>query len=294
MFEGSYVAIVTPFADGAVDLEKLRELIDFHLQSGTHGIVPVGTTGESPTLSPTERADIIRTVVQHVRGRVPVIAGTGTNDTRASVEHTRMAKELGADGALVVTPYYNKPSQEGLYRHFEAISKTVDLPLCLYNVPGRTAVNLAPETVARLSKLRNVRAIKEASGSLEQITQIRTLCPIKILSGEDALTYAILCLGGSGVISVAANVIPRAIADLCEAVARGDLKLALELHERTYALSKALFLETNPVPVKTALKLMGKLNGELRLPLCEMSEANLEKLQATLARSAQYRVSSRR
>ncbi len=282
MFDGSYVALVTPFANGRVDLKKLKELVDFHLQNGTHGIVPVGTTGESPTLSKDEKADVIRTVVKAVRGKVPVVAGTGTNDTRTTVECTKQAKELGADAALVVTPYYNKPTQEGLFRHYEAVSKAADIPLCLYNVPGRTAVNITPETVARLSRLKTVKAIKEASGNLEQITQIRSLCGIKIVSGEDALTYPILCLGGSGVISVTANVVPRAIADMCDAAANGNFKRAEEIHNRTYALNKALFIETNPAPVKTALRMMGMLNGQLRLPLCEMTEANEAKLRDVL------------
>jgi 4-hydroxy-tetrahydrodipicolinate synthase len=282
MFEGSYVALVTPFSNGKVDTKKLKDLVDFHLQNGTHGIVPVGTTGESPTLSKEEKADVIKTVVKTVRGRVPVVAGTGTNDTRGSIEYTKAARELGADAALVVTPYYNKPTQEGLYRHYEAIAKSVDLPLCLYNVPGRTSVNLLPETVARLAKIKTIAAIKEASGNVEQVTQIRALCAIRIVSGEDSLTYPILCLGGVGVISVAANVVPKAIAEMCEAALKGDHKRARELHERYFALNKVLFIETNPAPVKTAMKMMGLLNGQLRLPLCEMSEANEAKLRDAL------------
>jgi len=282
MFEGSYVALVTPFSNGKVDTKKLKDLVDFHLQNGTHGIVPVGTTGESPTLSKDEKADVIKTVVKTVRGRVPVVAGTGTNDTRGSIEYTKAARELGADAALVVTPYYNKPTQEGLYRHYEAISRAADLPLCLYNVPGRTSVNLLPETVARLAKIKNVSAIKEASGNVEQVTQIRSLCAIRIVSGEDSLTYPILCLGGIGVISVAANIVPKAVAEMCEAALKGDHKRARELHERYFALNKALFIETNPAPVKTAMKMMGLLNGQLRLPLCEMSEANEAKLRDAL------------
>jgi 4-hydroxy-tetrahydrodipicolinate synthase len=282
MFDGSYVALVTPFANGKVDLKKLKELVDFHLKNGTHGLVPVGTTGESPTLTREEKADVIRTVVKAARGRVPVVAGTGSNDTRSTVEMTRAAKELGADAALIVTPYYNKPTQEGLFRHYEAVSKAVDLPVCLYNVPGRTSVSLAPETVGRLAKLRNVRAIKEASGNLEAVTQIRTLCDIAIVSGDDALTWPMMALGARGVISVAANVAPRGIADLCEAALKGDLKRALELHQRWFALSKILFIETSPTPVKTALKMMGMLNGQVRQPLWEMSEANEAKLRDAL------------
>ncbi len=282
LFDGSYVALVTPFTNGKVDLKKLRELVDFHLQNGTHGIVPVGTTGESPTLSHDEKADVIKTVVKAVRGKLPVIAGTGTNDTRTTIEYTKLARDLGADAALIVSPYYNKPTQEGLFHHYEAIAKAVDIPICLYNVPGRTAVNITPETVARLAKLKNIRAIKEASGNLEQITQLRSLCSIRIISGDDALTYPILCLGGCGVISVAANIIPRPMADLCDAASNGNFKKAESLHNQWYALFKALFIESSPTPCKTAMKMMGMLNGEVRLPLWAMSAANTDALKATL------------
>jgi 4-hydroxy-tetrahydrodipicolinate synthase len=284
MFEGSYVALVTPFAGGKVDLNKLRELVEFQLESGTQGLVPVGTTGEAPTLSDKEKADVIRAVVKAARGRVPVVAGTGTYDTRASIALTKMARDLGADAALLVSPYYNKPTQEGLYRHYEAIAKAVNLPLCLYNIPGRTGVNIAPETVARIAKLKNVRAIKEGSGNIEQVTQIRALCSLKVLSGDDSLTWPILCLGGTGVISVAANIVPRAITEMCEAAAKGDSARARQLHDRHYELFKALFIETNPIPIKTAMKMMGMIGGDLRLPLSEMSDSNAARLKATLRR----------
>ncbi len=281
--EGSFVALVTPFAGGEVDLGKVRDLVDFHLRHGTHGFCPVGTTGESPTLTREEKAAVIRTVVEMARGKAPVLPGTGTYDTRASVELTRMARELGADGALVVTPYYNKPTQEGLYRHYEAIARAVpSFPIILYNVPGRTGVSLAPETTARLSGLPGIAGLKDASGSVEQVTQVRALCGIQILSGEDALTYPILCMGGRGVISVAANIVPRAIADLCEAALKGELPRAKEIHDRHFELFKNLFIESNPIPVKTAMKRMGLLNGELRLPLCEISPANGERLEGVL------------
>jgi 4-hydroxy-tetrahydrodipicolinate synthase len=280
--EGSFVALVTPFSGGSVDLEKVRELVEFHLANGTQGICPVATTGESPVLNHEEKASIIDTVVKAARGKALVFPGTGTNDTKSSVELTKMAHELGADGALVVTPYYNKPSQEGLYRHYEAVAKASPNPVILYNVPGRTGVSLAPETTARLSAIKNIAALKDASGSVEQVTRVRNLCDIRVLSGEETLTYAILCHGGVGVISVAANIAPRVIFNLCDAVRRGDHAAALKLHERHYGLFKALFLETNPVPVKTAMKMMGKLNGETRLPLCEMSPANAETLEREL------------
>ncbi len=281
--EGAFVALVTPFSNGQVDLRKVRELVDFHLAGGIRGFCPVATTGESPVVAKEEKAALIRAVVERVRGRALVFPGTGTNDTRGTIEQTRMARELGADGALLVTPYYNKPTQEGLFRHFEAVARAVpSFPLILYNVPGRTGVSMTPETTARLSRIRSVVALKDASGRVEQVTQVRALCDIAILSGEDALTYPILCLGGRGVISVAANVIPREVSRMCAAALKGDVRLARSIHERFHPLFDALFIETNPIPVKTALKMMGKLNGELRLPLCEMSPANRARLARTL------------
>jgi 4-hydroxy-tetrahydrodipicolinate synthase len=280
--EGSFVALVTPYLKGEVDLRKVRELVDFHLKSGTAGFCPVATTGEGPSLTDDERANIIKAVVELTRGKALVFPGTGTYNTRESIHQTRMAKELGADGALVVTPYYNKPTQEGLFRHFEAIAQAVPLPLMLYNVPGRTGVSLAPETSARLSKIKTIIALKDASGNVEQVTHLRSLCDLAILSGEDSLTFSILCLGGRGVVSVAANVIPKPVSEMCAAVLRGDFAQGRETHERYFALFKDLFVETNPIPVKTALKKMGLYGGELRLPLCEMSAPNEEKLERTL------------
>lgn len=282
MFHGSFVALVTPFRDGAVDLAALDALVRFHLENDTQGVVPAATTGESPTLDPDERAAVIRTVVARCRGKVPVVPGTGTNDTRSTIAWTKQAKELGADGALLPTPYYNKPTQEGLFRHYEAVAKAVDLPLVLYNIPGRSAVALAPETVARLAAVKGIAAIKESSGSLETVTAIRRLCGLPILSGEDALTYAILASGGVGAISVLANLLPKECAALCDAMRKGDHARGLALHEKLFPLAKALFLETNPIPVKTAMKLLGRGNGELRLPLCEMSPAAAEKLAGAL------------
>ncbi len=279
---GSFVALVTPYAKGEVDLKKVKDLVDFHVKNGTAGICPVATTGEGPVLSHDERANVIKAVVETARGKALVFPGTGTYNTRESIEQTRMAKELGADGALIVTPYYNKPTQEGLYRHYEAIAKAVPTPIMLYNVPGRTGVSMAPETTARLSKIKTIVALKDASGNVEQVTQLRALSDIQILSGEDSLTFSILCLGGVGVVSVAANVIPKQVAEMTAATVKGDLEKGRQIHERYFELFKNLFLETNPIPVKTALKKMGMYNGEMRLPMCEMSAANEEKLEKTL------------
>jgi len=280
--QGSFVALVTPYAKGEVDLPKVRELVEFHVKNGTTGICPVATTGEGPVLTHDERANIIKTVVDTARGKALVFPGTGTYDTRETIVQTNMAKELGADGALIVTPYYNKPTQEGLYRHYKAVAEAVPLPIMLYNVPGRTGVSMAPETTARLGLLKNIVALKDASGNVEQVTQLRAISDIQILSGEDSLTFAILCLGGIGVVSVAANVIPKQIAEMTAATVRGDLALGRQIHDRYFELFKNLFLETNPIPVKTALKKMGMYNGEMRLPMCEMSAANEEKLDKTL------------
>ena len=282
MFHGSFVALVTPFKDGTVDHGALDALVRWHLESGTHGIVPLGTTGESPTIDADERAAVLRTVIARCRGKMQVIAGTGTNDTRRTIALTRQAKELGADGALLVTPYYNKPPQEGLFRHFEAVAKSVDLPLVLYNTPGRSAVAIAPETFARLAQVKGIVAVKEATGNVESVTQIRERCRLDVLSGEDSLNFPILALGGTGIISVVANLLPRECAALCAAVRTGDLAAGLALHERLYPVAKALFLETNPIPVKTALQMMGRLSGELRLPLCEMAPANASRLRDVL------------
>ena len=279
---GSFVALVTPYAKGEVDLKKVRELVEFHVKNGTSGICPIATTGEGPVLTQDEKANIVRTVVETARGKALVFPGTGTYNTRESIELTKMAKELGADGALMVTPYYNKPTQEGLYRHFEACAKAVALPIMLYNVPGRTGVSMAPETTARLSKIKNIVALKDASGNVEQVTMLRALSDIQILSGEDSLTFSILALGGVGVVSVAANVIPKQVAEMCGLALKGDLEKARPIHDRYFELFKNLFIETNPIPVKTTLKKMGLYNGEMRLPMCEMSAANEEKLEKTL------------
>jgi len=283
IFHGSMVAMVTPFRDGGVDAAALKEHVEFLLKNGTDGLVPLGTTGESPVLTGDERTEILRTVIRAAKGKAPVVAGTGTNDTRTSIELSKGAEALGADALLVVTPYYNKPSQEGLFLHYEAVARATSLPVCLYNVPGRTGVNLLPETVARLAKIRNIVAVKEASGSVEQAAQIHAECDIAVVSGDDALTFPLMMQGATGVISVAANVVPREMADLCAAAAKGDIERARELHLRLLPLMKALFLESNPVPVKAALRLMGRGTGEVRPPLCAMSAANEEKLRRVLA-----------
>ncbi len=280
--EGSFVALVTPYRNGEVDLDKVRELVDFHLKNGTSGFCPVATTGEGPSLTHEEKAGIIKAVVAMTRGKAVVFPGTGTYNTRESIEQTKMARELGADGALMVTPYYNKPTQEGLFRHFEAVAKAVPIPIMLYNVPGRTGVSMAPETTARLAKVPTIVALKDASGNVEQVTQVRSLCDIQVLSGEDSLTFPILCLGGTGVVSVAANVAPKGVAEMCARALKGDLAGARELHDRYFALFKDLFIETSPGPVKAALKLMGLYGGELRLPLAPVSAASEERLERTL------------
>lgn len=279
--KGAIVAIVTPFKDGKVDEKALAELIEFQISNGTDGIVPCGTTGESATLSYEEHEFVVEFTVKQVKGRVPVIAGTGSNSTDEAIGLTKHAKKVGADAALIITPYYNKPTQEGMYRHFKAIADEVDIPIILYNVPGRTGVNLLPETVARLSKIKNIVGIKEASGSLQQVSDIIRLTgsDFIVLSGDDFIVLPLLAVGGKGVISVVSNVAPADMAGLCDAFFAGDLRKARELHYKLLPLCHAMFIETNPIPVKTALGLMGKINPELRLPLCSMSESNLNKLK---------------
>lgn len=284
MFKGSIVAIVTPFANGAVDQEKLRELVEFQITNGTDAIVPCGTTGESSTLDYDEHMDVVKIVIDQVNKRVPVIAGTGSNSTAEAIELSRKAKDAGADGVLLVTPYYNKPTQEGLVRHYTAIADAVAIPQILYNVPGRTGVNMLPETVARLAPHKNIVAIKEATGSLQQASEILALCgdQIDVLSGDDFITFPMMACGAKGVISVLANIMPKAVADLTDAFFAGDLETARRLHLNTLKISNAMFIESNPIPVKTALGLMGKCSDEVRLPLCPMSEGNKAKLAAIM------------
>lgn len=281
-FSGSMVALVTPLKNNRVDEKALKSLIDFQIKNGTDVIVPCGTTGESATLSHEEHRDVMSFVVDYVNGRVPVICGAGSNNTAESLGLMQHAKKVGADGVLIVTPYYNKPTQEGLYRHYEFLARKVDIPIVLYNVPGRTGVSMAPDTVARLAKIDTVVAIKEASGSLAQVDQIRQRCNLPILSGEDSLTFPMIMLGAVGAISVTANVVPKLHCDLVHASLAGQVKKAKALHEKHLDLAQILFIETNPIPVKTALGLMGKLEPEFRLPLCAMQKANEEKLAASL------------
>jgi len=280
MFTGSIVAIVTPFRNDAIDEEKLRELVEFQIMNGTDGIVPCGTTGEASTLDYDEHDRVIEIVVQQTNKRVPVIAGTGSNSTKEAIEMTAHARKIGADGALLVTPYYNKPSQEGLYRHYKAVAEAVALPQILYNVPGRTGVNLLPETVARLADISNIVAIKEATGSLQQASEVIALCGDKldVLSGDDFITFPMMACGAKGVISVLANIMPKEVASLVDAFREGKMEEARQLHLRLLRISNAMFIETNPVPVKTAVALMGKATDEVRLPLAPMSEANRAKL----------------
>ena len=284
MFKGSIVAIVTPFRNGQVDYEKLRELVEFQIAGGTDAIVPCGTTGEASTLDYDEHIQVVKTVVDQVNKRVPVIAGTGSNATAEAIELSQKAKDAGVDGVLLVTPYYNKPTQEGLFRHYTAIADAVAIPQILYNVPGRTGINMLPETVARLAPHRNIVAIKEATGSLQQGSEILALCgdKIDVLSGDDFITFPLMACGAKGVISVLANIMPSAVAQLVDAFIAGDLETARQLHLKTLKISHAMFIESNPVPVKTALGLMGKCSDEVRLPLCPMGEANKAKLAAIL------------
>ena len=284
MFKGSIVAIVTPFKDGKVDEEGYRELIEFQISNGTSAIVPCGTTGESATLSMEEHCRVIDIALEAVNKRVPVIAGTGGNSTAEAIELTEHAKKGGADATLQVTPYYNKPTQEGLYQHFKAIADAVPLPQVLYNVPGRTSLNMLPETVARLAELPDIVAVKEASGNLGQMAEILRLAGDKItlLSGDDNLTLPVLAIGGKGVISVIANIAPKDSADMVQAWENGDVGIAREFFYKLLPLSQAMFFETNPIPVKTSLSLMGMIGGEMRLPLFPMAPSNLEKLKKVL------------
>ncbi len=286
MFKGSLVAMITPFGEnGEVDEKGIEKLVEFHIQNGTNGIVPCGTTGESPTLSHEEHKRVVEVTINAVAGRVLVIAGTGSNCTREALDLTSHAKEAGADGALIITPYYNKPTQKGLYLHFKKIAEEVDIPIIVYNVPSRTGINLLPETLAELSEIKNIIGVKEASGNLDQMTQIIELCGDKItlLSGDDKLLLPVLSIGGKGVISVVANIIPREVSDMVNEFEKENYQKAKEIFlSKVYPLSNAMFYETNPIPVKTSARLMGLPSGDLRLPLAPMSENNLAKLKADL------------
>jgi 4-hydroxy-tetrahydrodipicolinate synthase len=286
MFRGVFTALVTPFRDGAIDVSAFEKLIEAQIAAGITGIVAVGTTGESPTLSHEEREKLIRLAVATANKRCQVLAGTGSNATQHAVADTKMAERLGADGALLVAPYYNKPSQEGLFRHFKAIAGATSLPIMLYNIPGRCGVDIAPDTVARLAKeCRNIVSIKEASGSVERVSELRARLPesFTILSGDDLLTLPFMSVGAVGVVSVASNLFAVEVCALVRAFESGEAKLATKLHHKMFPLFKDLFIEPNPAPIKAALGWRGVMAGEVRLPLCEMTEANQARLRKTIA-----------
>jgi len=285
MFRGTFTALVTPFRDGSIDVSAFEELIEAQISAGITGIVAIGTTGESPTLSSDERAQVIQLAVARANKRCLVLAGTGSNSTHHAIAETRTAEKLGIDAALLVAPYYNKPSQEGLFRHFQAIADSTSLPIMLYNIPGRSSVDILPETVARLAKeCRNIVSIKEASGSVERVSELRRRLPeaFTILSGDDSLTLPFMAVGAVGVVSVASNLFPSDVCALVRACEAGDLKSAKKFHRKFLPLFKDLFIEPNPVPVKTALGWRGAMSPEVRLPLCVMSEANQTRLRKTL------------
>ena len=285
MFSGSMVALVTPFSDGQVDYKTLDELVDFQLESGTDGLVPVGTTGECPTLSHEEHKKVIERVVRAVNGMVPVIAGTGSNSTAEAIELTEFARKIGADGSLQVCPYYNKPMQEGFYQHFRAIAEEVNIPLVLYNIPGRCGgTGLTPETVARLSKFENIVAIKEATGSLDMASEIAMRCDITIISGDYSLTLPIASVGGKGVISVVANIVPADVKAMTDLILEGDFGSARKWHRKLFSLSKSLLsMATNPIPIKAAMAMLNMISEEIRLPLTPLPANKSQQLEQTLA-----------
>ena len=284
MFSGSLVAIVTPLKNGKIDERALADLIEFQITNGTHGIVPCGTTGESATLTHQEHERVVALTVEIVDRRVTVIAGTGSNSTDEAITFTKHAKHAGADGALLITPYYNKPVQEGLIQHYSAVAESADIPLVLYNIPGRTGVNMTPDTVAKLSKISNVVAIKEGSGSLQQVSSIIEQCgdKITVLAGDDPLTLPMMAIGAKGVITVTANVAPADMANMVNLASKGNFDDARTLHYKLSPLFSALFYETNPIPVKAALSRMGKIQNELRLPLTPLSTQHQDKLFSVL------------
>ena len=282
MFKGTFVAMVTPFHHGKVDEKKLRRQVDSLIAEGIEGLVPCGSTGEAATLSHEEQKSVISIVVEQAKRRSFVIAGTGSNSTEEAVGLTRHAKKAGADGALLITPYYNKPTPEGQYQHFAKVAKSVDIPIVLYNIPGRTGINVSPATIARLAKIENIVAVKESSGSMDQVSQIRQLCDITVLSGDDSLTLPMMAIGAAGVISVVANILPHETAEMVRAFLKEEVEVAQKLHYHLLSLAQVLFIETNPISVKTALALMRKIDLEFRLPLCPMQAENEAKLKKVL------------
>ncbi|MDP8900678.1 MAG: 4-hydroxy-tetrahydrodipicolinate synthase [Actinomycetota bacterium] len=284
MFSGAFTALVTPFRNGQVDVDALENLVEFQIGQGIHGLVPCGTTGETPSMSEAEDRLVIGTVVRVANGRVPIIAGTGSNSTDMAIKYTKMAEEEGADGSLQVSPYYNKPTQEGLYRHFVAIAESTSLPIVLYNIPGRTSINISAETTARLAEIPNIVGTKEATHSMDMASDIRRLCgeDFDILSGDDSLTLPLMSLGGRGVISVAANVAPAVVSDMVNALLIGDFERGRELHYDLLPLCRALFIETNPIPVKTAASILGLCSDEMRLPMIPLAGENLDTLRRVM------------
>jgi 4-hydroxy-tetrahydrodipicolinate synthase len=284
MFSGALSALITPFRDGEVDEKAFRDLIEWQIQAGVDGIVPCGSTGESATLSHDEHEKVIEIAVNQARRRVPVVAGTGSNATAEAIRLTAHARRVGADGALMISPYYNKPTQEGIYQHYKAVVGAVDIPIVVYNIPGRTGSNIAPETIARLAEIKQIVAVKEASGVMDQTSDILRLCGdrLAILSGDDSLTLPIMALGGKGVIATISNVMPREIHELAAAALTGDFAHAREIHYRMMPLMRALFLETNPIPVKQACAFIGRCQNEVRLPLVQMTAGPAERLRGVM------------
>ena len=284
-FAGLTTALITPFKDGKVDEAALRELVDFQVEAGTDCVSPVGTTGESPTLTHDEHEQVISVVCEQAAGRVKVMAGTGSNSTSEAVRLTQFAKDAGATGALMVAPYYNKPTQEGFYQHYATVAQAVDIPIILYNIPGRTAANMEPETIARIAKFDNVVAVKESTGSMDQASAILNLCDLTLLSGDDSLTLPLMSLGGSGVVSVAGNIVPKDVKAMVTAFREGNVAEAQRLHQRLFPLCRDMLgLATNPIPLKAGMKLLGRNNGEVRLPLTPLTDDQVEQLTQTLQR----------
>jgi 4-hydroxy-tetrahydrodipicolinate synthase len=282
-FAGLSVAIVTPFKNGQLDVKLLREQVDFQIAAGTHCLCPVGTTGESPTLSHEEHERVISEVVQAARGRIKVMAGTGSNSTSEALRLTKWAAKEGADAALLVAPYYNKPTQEGFFLHYQALAEQVGIPICVYNIPGRTGKNIEPETIARLAELPNITMVKEATGSLDQASQILCTTELTLLSGDDSLTLPLMAVGGEGVISVVGNIVPKDMLAMVNAYAKGDMPAAVEWHRKLFPLCRDMLgLATNPIPIKAAMKLLGRDTGELRLPMTPLDTASEGKLRKTL------------
>ena len=284
VIKGSMVALVTPFKGDKIDEEKLKELVEFHIQNGTSAIVPCGTTGESATLSFEEHDRVIEIVVKAAKKRITVIAGSGSNNTKEAIRLTKHAKDVGADAALLISPYYNRPTQQGLYLHFKAVADAVNIPIILYNIASRTGVNIEPETIAELAKIKNIVGIKESSGSLDQMSRIVQLCgsDFLLISGDDSLTLPIMAIGGVGIISVVANIAPADVADMVDSFLKGDLRHARKMHYKLLPLIKAMFIETNPIPIKTAMGLLGMIEPGLRLPMCNMKEENTARLVKAL------------